>query len=399
MKNFAKVYDLVILAGGKGSRIKSLTNNSQKCIYKFNGKFFLDYVLNLYSKYNLNKIYILTGYKHQLIHKYFDKKFKNFSRIECIREKRPLGTGGALFNLKKKKVNDFFLVNGDTIFDINLNELVSGLKNKTLGVMSLTHSKYYKSNLKLSSLVLKKGKPNYSTKGKFMNGGVYFFKKKILNYIAHKNLSLEKEIIPNLINNNLLIAKKFANNFFDIGTKKIFKKTKSLLRKNFYKPAVFLDRDGVINQDNKYVYKINDFKLRKGVLKGLQTLVKKNYYIFVVTNQAGIAKNKFSEKEFFKLHKFIKSFFLKKNIFIDDTKYCFHHPKAKIKKYQKNCQYRKPGNKMILNLYKNWDINLKKSFMIGDKLTDEICAKKSQLKFYYAKKNFNIQIKEILNEN
>ena len=61
MKNFAKVYDLVILAGGKGSRIKSLTNNSQKCIYKFNGKFFLDYVLNLYSKYNLNKIYILTG--------------------------------------------------------------------------------------------------------------------------------------------------------------------------------------------------------------------------------------------------------------------------------------------------------------------------------------------------
>ena len=105
MKNFAKVYDLVILAGGKGSRIKSLTNNSQKCIYKFNGKFFLDYVLNLYSKYNLNKIYILTGYKHQLIHKYFDKKFKNFSRIECIREKRPLGTGGALFNLKKKKVN------------------------------------------------------------------------------------------------------------------------------------------------------------------------------------------------------------------------------------------------------------------------------------------------------
>ena len=109
--------------------------------------------------------------------------------------------------------------------------------------MSLTHSKYYKSNLKLSSLVLKKGKPNYSTKGKFMNGGVYFFKKKILNYIAHKNLSLEKEIIPNLINNNLLIAKKFANNFFDIGTKKIFKKTKSLLRKNFYKPAAFLDRD------------------------------------------------------------------------------------------------------------------------------------------------------------
>ena len=118
-----------------------------------------------------------------------------------------------------------------------------------------------------------------------------------------------------------------------------------------------------------------------------------------MTNQTGIAKNKFSEKEFFKLHKFIKSFFLKKNIFIDDTKYCFHHPKAKIKKYQKNCQYRKPGNKMILNLYKNWDIDLKKSFMIGDKLTDEICAKKSQLKFYYAKKNFNIQIKEILNEN
>jgi len=146
VKNFVNEYDLVILAGGKGSRVKFLTNKSQKCIYEFNGKFFLNYILNIFSKYNLNKIYILTGYKHKKIHKYFDKKLKNFSKIECIREKKPMGTGGALFSLKNKKMNDFFLVNGDTIFDINLKDLTEKIKKKKLGVMSLTYNKYYKSN-------------------------------------------------------------------------------------------------------------------------------------------------------------------------------------------------------------------------------------------------------------
>ena len=163
------------------------------------------------------------------------------------------------------------------------------------------------------------------------------------------------------------------------------------------KPAAFLDRDGVINIDYGYVYKFKDFKLRQGVIKGLQHLIKKNYHIFIVTNQAGIGKKIYTEEAFFSLHKKIKEKLEKSNIFINDVQYSPFHPKAKIKKYKKNSLMRKPGNKMIENIKLNWDINNKKSFMIGDKKTDKLAAERSKIKFYYANKNFFKQIKLIIN--
>ena len=116
-----------------------------------------------------------------------------------------------------------------------------------------------------------------------------------------------------------------------------------------------------------------------------------------MTNQAGIAKNKFTIKDFSKLHIWLKKHFLSKKIIIHDVKYCPYHKNAKNPKYKKNTLYRKPGNLMIENIKKNWDLDLKKSFYIGDKKKDKIAAEKSGLKFYYAKKNFYDQIKELIN--
>ena len=77
---------------------------------------------------------------------------------------------------------------------------------------------------------------------------------------------------------------------------------------------------------------------------------------------------------------------------INDVKFSAYHKKAKIKKYKKNSNFRKPGNLMIQEVFKRWDINLSKSFMIGDKKSDYLSAKKSNLKFYYASNNFYKQI-------
>ena len=144
-------------------------------------------------------------------------------------------------------------------------------------------------------------------------------------------------------------------------------------------------------------YKFKDFKFKPGVLEGLKYLIKKNYYIFIVTNQAGIAKKKFTEKDFFNLHIKIKEKLSKQNIYFDDVQYSPFHQNAKIKKYKKNSSTRKPGNKLIENIKLNWDIDLKKSFMIGDQISDKIAAKKSNLEFFYVKENFLTQIKKILN--
>ena len=162
------------------------------------------------------------------------------------------------------------------------------------------------------------------------------------------------------------------------------------------KPAAFLDRDGVINYDYGYICNYKDFKFRPGVIKGLQYLCKKKIKIFIVTNQSGIARGFFTEKDLKSLHDRLKKELLRKKIKLDEIKYSPYHPKGIIKKFAKNHKSRKPNNLMINQLLKKWHIDIKKSFMIGDKLSDQKCAKKSKLYFEFAKKNFFTQIKRIL---
>jgi len=280
--------DLVILAGGKGTRIKKYLKNLPKPMIKFNNKHFLAYLINNVSKYNFENTYILTGYKSDIIYKKFNNKEFNFNRVLCLKEKKLLGTGGALRRLNKK-LNDFVLINGDTIFDIDLQEFIKSYKKGTAGLIALTKNQKQKSS-KLSRLSLKNRYVEYNINGKLMNGGIYFFKKSFLKLISSKKKSLENEILPSLIEKKK-ISGKFYNKFFlDIGSEFFLNNAPRLLIKNFKKPAVFLDRDGVINHDYGYVNTIKRFKFKRGVLKGLKYLSKKKYHIFIVTNQAGIGK-------------------------------------------------------------------------------------------------------------
>ena len=165
------------------------------------------------------------------------------------------------------------------------------------------------------------------------------------------------------------------------------------------KKAAFLDRDGVINYDFGYVYKYEDFKLRPGVVKGLKLLNKNNYRIFIVSNQSGIARGFFKKKDVELLHKSFKKSLRKHKIKIHDIKFSPFHSKGKIKRYAKNSRTRKPDNLMIKQLLRKWPTNVQNSFMIGDKKSDKMCAKKSGLYFEFAKKNLFYQIKNIIIDN
>ena len=165
------------------------------------------------------------------------------------------------------------------------------------------------------------------------------------------------------------------------------------------KPAAFLDRDGVINYDYGYICDFKQFKFRPGVLKGLQYLRKKKFRIFIVTNQSGIARGLFTENDLKLFHIKMKKKLLIKKIKIDEIKYSPYHPKGIIKKFTKNHKSRKPGNLMVEQIKKKWHIKHNKSFMIGDKVSDKICANKSKLYFEFAEKNFYSQIKRITKKN
>lgn len=119
-----KKIDLVILAGGLGSRLGSVTQKKPKPLLKINNKTFLEILIRNFAKYNLENIYILAGYKGNLIYKLFHNKTYNFVKIRCIIEKKKLGTWGAVHNIKKLIKNDFILSNGDSIIDTNFHDLI-----------------------------------------------------------------------------------------------------------------------------------------------------------------------------------------------------------------------------------------------------------------------------------
>ena len=193
-----------------------------------------------------------------------------------------------------------------------------------------------------------------------------------------------------------IMGKLNNSEFIDIGTYENLYFCKKNFHKQFNQPAAFLDRDGVINYDYGYVHKMSNFDLKLNVIKGLKYLNKKNYNIFIVTNQSGIARGIFTENEYLIFYRSIKEYFFKKGCFLNDMQYSPFLKGANKKKYNKSSSLRKPGNLMIVNLMNKWVVNKKKSFMLGDHKKDQLAAKRSNLFFEYAKNDFNSQIRKII---
>tara|TARA_B110000008_G_scaffold270348_1_gene300497 strand:+ start:1724 stop:2911 length:1188 start_codon:yes stop_codon:yes gene_type:complete len=393
-----KYLDLVILAGGKGTRIKKFTRNKPKPLAKIGRFTFLDLLLSNVTKYNFRKIIILAGYKGQQIFKKYNNKSINFIKIQCIIEKKPLGTGGGLKIIKNHLTDNFFVINGDTISDFNYYEMLK-LKKKHKSVIALTNSKFNYDGNSIKNLKFNEHNLitiNNNRDKNFKSAGVCLLDKDIFQNTNKVKFSLEDEILYKLILTKKAYAytKKFF--FYDIGTKFDFRNAKEKLLDYLKKPALFLDRDNTINYDKGYTYKFKDFKFINNSYEALKNISKKKIYIFIITNQAGIAKGYFKESDFINLHSKLKKKLVKDEIYINEVKYCPYHPNAKILRYKKNSLLRKPNNLMIKQIFKKFNIDKKNSLMIGDQLKDLKCAKKSGLRFKFVEKDLNNQIKKII---
>jgi D-glycero-D-manno-heptose 1,7-bisphosphate phosphatase len=398
LSNLIKMYgdlDLVILCGGRGSRIKNYIKNTPKPLIKVSNISILEKIINFYQKFDFKTIYLLAGYKGEMIKKKFDNKFFNFIKCKVIVEKKEMGTGGSISVLKKKINSNFLVVNGDSYIDYDFLKFVKINKKNFFAKMLITKNNNYKSNKKLSNLSLKKNKIYSSQSSNYMNAGIYLFNKKIFELIKPNYQSLEEDILPYLIERKFVYGEKFNGEFIDVGTYKNLKHS----RNQFFKKkntAVFLDRDGVINYDLGYVVKFKKFKWTKNIFSTLRYINKKKNYLFIITNQSGIARKYYTIDEFFDLHTKIKKFLLKKKIFIDEVFFCPHHPNYGSKKFKKKCRCRKPGNLLLEKAIFKWDIDRNKSLMVGDKISDFKCAEKSKLKFFYKSENFLRQMKNII---
>ncbi|MFP3014345.1 MAG: D-glycero-beta-D-manno-heptose 1,7-bisphosphate 7-phosphatase [Arsenophonus sp.] len=144
-------------------------------------------------------------------------------------------------------------------------------------------------------------------------------------------------------------------------------------------PAIFLDRDGTINQDYKYVWKIDTFQFINGSIEAMFELKKMGYALIIVTNQSGIARGLFTEDQFIDLTEWINWFLIDRGVKLDDIYYCPHHPDGIEQKYKQICNCRKPKASMLLEAQKQLNINMKASYMVGDKSSDMQAGKKAYI--------------------
>jgi D-glycero-D-manno-heptose 1,7-bisphosphate phosphatase len=139
-------------------------------------------------------------------------------------------------------------------------------------------------------------------------------------------------------------------------------------------PAVFLDRDGTINEQMGYINHISRFVLLPGVGRAIRRLNERNIPVVVVTNQSGLARGYFPVSLLDKVHAKMKEQLAAEGAHIDGLYICPHHPEAKEKKYRKTCNCRKPKTGLLEQAAADLDIDLKSSFMVGDRWSDLKCA-------------------------
>ena len=154
------------------------------------------------------------------------------------------------------------------------------------------------------------------------------------------------------------------------------------------KKTFFLDRDGVINEDNGYVTRVSQFIFTRGACEAIRYLNMQNFLVIIITNQAAIGKNLMSEDDLFKIHKYMKDYLLNScQAHIDDIFYSPYFKDSKIPLYTQNQNDRKPDNGLIIKAIEKWNVDIKNSFFIGDNTTDKIAAEKSNIKFYFKENN------------
>jgi D-glycero-D-manno-heptose 1,7-bisphosphate phosphatase len=141
-------------------------------------------------------------------------------------------------------------------------------------------------------------------------------------------------------------------------------------RKLCWRPAVFLDRDGTLNQDIGYVHRIADFRWFPGAVNAIRRLNESGYYVFIVTNQSGVARGIYDETAIHDLHRWMGEELRAAGAHIDDMRYCPHHPRGSIAAYRVACSCRKPAAGMLLDLMSVWPVIREASIMIGDKQSD-----------------------------
>ena len=394
----------VIMAGGKGSRLRSITNDEiPKPMVPVDGKPLLEYQVEKLKTYGIKKIVMIVGHLGEKIVDHF-KDGKDFSvEIDYIFEKEPLGTAGAFYYLKDKiDAKDFMLVFGDVFFDMDFDRMEDfHFKNSALTTL-LAHPNGhpYDSDLiqtddtgRVIGFDSKHNVRDYWYDN-MVNAGMYIINKRLLDLVKEPvKTDFEKDILANQVKLGANIYAYHTPEYVkDVGTVDRINATVEELKSGLIQSknlknkqrAIFLDRDGTMNVSKGFISKADDLELIPGTIDAIKAINKSGALAIVITNQPVIARGECSFEELHNIHNKLKTLLGEKGAFVDDIFYCPHHPdkgfEGEVPELKFDCECRKPKTGMIDEAVKKYNIDLSKSYMVGDSTMDLETARNAGIK-------------------
>ena len=384
----------VIMAGGKGTRLLELTKDElPKPMIPVNGKPILEWQIECLRRNGVTDICIIVGHLGGKIKEHFGDGNDFNVNLTYFSEEIPLGTAGALAHVKDFLTEDhFLLVYGDVIFDIDIHRMDEYHKQKKAKATLFIHpnSHPYDSDLVITDpigqIIGFDSKSNHRSYwyNNMVNAGFYILSNEICNNIPENSkVDLEKDILfKNLGNDSGIYGYVSTEYIKDAGTINRIKRVESdmingiVAAKNLSKPqkCIFLDRDGVLNKTGGLIYDIDKLELEDSAVKALSLINTSEYLAVVITNQPVIARGLCSIDELDEIHKKLQTLFGEKHVYFDDLFYCPHHPDKgypeENPEYKIDCDCRKPKTGMLLTASDKHNIDLKKSWFIGDRTVD-----------------------------
>lgn len=403
---------VVIMAGGKGTRISSVACNIPKPMIKVDGIPVLEREIECLKDQGFDDIIITVSHLGNIIMDYFGDGSGNSLatgkpfgvHIDYYFEKEPLGNAGALLKIKDKLTSDFLLLNADAMFDVDFNRFVA-FHRKHGGLVTLfTHpnSHPYDSGLIIANkngsvekwLAKEDERPTYYKNR--VNAGLHVINPKVLELadidaaaigkIAANGkpvkADLDRQLLKPLAGTGKMFCYDSPEYVKDMGTPERYYsvckdcKEGRITAKNLKnkQKAIFLDRDGTINKYVGFLRNIDDFELIDGVTEAIRKINESGFLAIVVTNQPVIARGEVSFEELEEIHNKMETLLGKEGAYLDAIYYCPHHPhkgyEGERPELKIDCECRKPKPGMLLKAAADFNIDLSQSWLVGDSEND-----------------------------
>jgi D-glycero-D-manno-heptose 1,7-bisphosphate phosphatase len=382
----------VILCGGAGTRLGTLTASTPKPLLPISGRPFLDHLIQEVARYGVTRITLIAGHFGQQIADTYHGRRMYGAGVEVLIEPEPMGTGGALRFAAPHLEREFFLMNGDSWVDADLVAVAqfwaaTRAAKPVLALLLLQHvpdaGRFGSVRLSdpgadagILAAYCEKSSSTVGISGR-INAGVYVLDRAVVDNISASGpVSLEKDVLPLLVAQGRVYGLTVPKGryFIDIGLPETFEKAQHELLLRRTRPALFLDRDGTLNVDHGYTHKVEDLQWQPGAREAIALANRMGWFVFVVTNQAGVAHGYYDVTAVEAFHAAMQADLFAIGAHVDAFEWCPFHPEGRVSKWRAYSRRRKPEPGMIEDLLAEWPVDRSRSLMIGDQESDMSAA-------------------------